>query len=214
MARMKGNHGGGGERAPGFDLGPITPPGRPVPPAGMARAGRRTAALPWGSLATIGLGAVVGLLIFAALWQFRGHGNNPPVEEDEGPPAVVAATSTPGADTLSTTASASASPTLESPPSAVPTTPAPTPEGTPAPIGPPTTRQRYVVQGGDACDLIRQALRFPASDFQAFQNAVVRLTGRADACNLGTGQVLCLPAKDDLTRLATLTRDDVCLAAP
>lgn len=221
MARMKGNHGGDGNRSPGFDLAPVRTPRRAVP-----RADRPMSAFPWGLLLTVGLGAIVGVLIFAAFWSVRGHGNNPAIEEAEGPAAVATAPASPTATTGAAAVSASPPQTAPARPSpatvtaTLPTTAAQaTPSATsvratPAPVGPPTTRQRYVVQGGDACDLIRQALRFPAADFQNFQTAVTRLTGRADACSLRAGNVLCLPATSDLVLLAALVKDEACLKAP
>ena len=141
-----------GER-PGL---PMLPPGKP-PPRGF----------PWMKVLLGVAGAIIVLFAVAAglLFALGGDEDTVPADptEPSTPSAVSTATSRPpatgAASAVATTVpSPTASPTAT--PSPVPPSPTPTlvplPTATPTPAGPPLVRTRYVVQSGDACEVIRQ----------------------------------------------------------
>lgn len=208
---MKGNRGPKGRQFPSFRVDPFDPidTGQPLRPKDKRR--RFAVGLVLAVLAASGIAALVAVENRTPEAPAPG-GAQPAAIETPGSPA-----STPVATAQATPAPATA--TRTSTPTVAPTptpTVVPTATPSPAPSLPPVVRTRYVVKSGDGCEVIRLAFKYATTDFEDFQLAMGRLSGRtpANQCILNQGNVLCLPAQRDLANIAALTRDDACLAGP
>ena len=233
MYQMKGNRdslGAASSNIP-IDIDPTAL--EAAPPRKPRRSRRWLIASVAGALA---LAAAGGVFAFALL---RSDDSSMAVSAETEATAISAATIEPGTTTASalvpspTSVPATASqvtqtPTLPpatptasaaSPVVATPVSPAVSPSLSPAPATTPAVsslRIRYVIQPGDACDLLRARFGFAPARWEDFIQAMATLSGRSgpDACALSSGNVVCIPAPEDIDALPTLHRDDACLAGP
>ncbi|MCA9832019.1 MAG: hypothetical protein R3B97_01795 [Dehalococcoidia bacterium] len=120
--------------------------------------------------------------------------------------ATATATAALSVSVTPTVSASAATPTLQ-PATSATTAPA-------APSATPGRRVRYVVQPGDACDLLRARFGFAPARWEDFIQAMATLSGRSEAaaCALSPGNVVCIPAPADIDVLPSLRRDDACLA--
>ena len=218
MARMKGNRG-----THGFQLPPVEVPisfgdEQWIAPVVDAPRHRR-----WRLVLLVGLAAAILVAsIGGAAWLVSNQNDGPLQAEPTEPVARSSPTpplSPTAAPTLATTRPIAATASTAVPPTVAPTptaTATSTTSPTPAPVGPPGVRTRYVIQTGDACEVIRQRFQFANRDFENFQVAMGALSGRiaAERCVMRQGQVVCIPTQDDLARLNALVKDENCLAGP
>ncbi len=213
---MKGNRGPQGRQFPSFRVDLFDPidTGQPLRPKGKRR--RFGVGLVLAVLAASGIAALVAVENRTAEAPAAGGAQLAAIETPGSPASTsvaTAAAATAQATPAPSTATASSTPTV--PPTPTPTA-VPTATPSPTPSLPPVVRTRYVVKSGDGCEVIRLAFKYAKADFEDFQLAMGRLSGRtpANQCILNQGNVLCLPAQRDLANIAALTRDDACLAGP
>ncbi|MGD9933010.1 MAG: hypothetical protein AB7T37_04755 [Dehalococcoidia bacterium] len=226
MYQMKGNRGSSGDAPSNIPID-IDPPAMEVPPPGRPRRGRRwLIASVAGALA---LATAAGVFAFAAL---RSDDSSMAVSAASEATAISAATIEPASTTAAALLPSPTSiPATASPVSPTPTLPAATPtfsltassSGVATPASPAASpaaassgRVRYVIQSGDACDLLRARFGFAPARWEDFIQAMATLSGRPgpDACAFSSGNVVCIPALADVDALAALRRDDACLAGP
>ena len=209
---MKGNRGPRGRQFPSVRVDPFDPidTGQPL--------ARRTRLHAWGVVSlVVALLAITGVV--AAVFFDRDTASAPASLATPEATAIQLDTPTVLATPQQPTPAPSPTTAPTSSPAAAPTptaTGTATPTAVPAQAGPPTVRTRYIVKTGDGCEPIRIAFKYAIADFEEFQLAMGRLSGRtpANQCVLNQGNVLCLPAQQDLANVAALTRDDKCLAGP
>ena len=217
---MKGNRG-----THGLQLPPIEVPIRFGGEGGRPRPPEEPGTFPWAKV-LLGIAAAIVILLAAAaslLIAFGSDDSTVPADPTEPTTPVSASATATGAPAtpiqtpvaVTVTQPATAAPTVSPTRTPVQTaTLAPSPTATPTPTGPPTVRTRYVVQSGDACEVIRQKFKFANADFEDFQLAMGVLSGRnaGNRCVMRSGDVLCIPTQQDLGRLGALAKDDACLA--
>lgn len=228
--RMKGNRGPGGIQLEPLPLRLPTPElPEPLPLDGGPPVGKpphRRSRLPYLVAAALLLllipAVILALVLAAGSDDDEVNGPGQPVERSITPspaatetPTTVPTASPTNTPTQTATVSASPSPgtTVAGTRTGSPSTATQTPTVAAA-TGAPLERQRYVVRPGDSCEAMRIAFRFPAADWQRFQVALGRLSGRTPAtqCVFSPGDVVCIPAAADLLNPAVLNRDDRCLA--
>lgn len=224
MYRMKGNRDSAGSNTPVIAV-VIDPPDLGAPNPRRPRLGRRRLVAVLAAI--IAVLTASSLVAFALLRSGDDAASTATAVEvtaisaattEPSPTTVLAgATSSTRAPSSSSTAPQSVSETpTASPPSASPTL-QPSASATTAPATPAATpglRVRYVIQPGDACDLLRARFGFAPARWEDFIQAMATLSGRseASACALSPGNVVCIPAPADIDALPSLRRDDTCLA--